>query len=99
MAIINKNIVSSKNIQNFKVGSIKKGKDKKLYKVTLSKKGIKKWEKTSGWETRCYNYLQSRIKRNIKKYKQGKFKSAKQAVAISYSQTKKKFPTCSMFNK
>ena len=36
-------------------------------------------------------YLQSKIKKNMKEWKKGKWVSQKQALAVSYSQTRKHF--------
>ena len=78
-----------------KTKKIKKYKSKKgtLYKYTN-----KKWKKASIKENKCNKYLQTKIKVNLKEYKKGKYKSYKQAIAISYSQTKKKFPKCKVIN-
>ena len=45
----------------------------------------------------CRSKLSNKIKINMKEYKQGnkKIKSAIQAIAIAYSQIKKKYPKCS----
>ena len=73
----------------------KKYKSKKgiLYKYTK-----KKWKKASIKENKCNKFLQTKIKVNLKEYKKGKYKSRKQAIAVSYSQTKKKFPKCKLLN-
>lgn len=44
----------------------------------------------------CKNYLTSTIKKNLKKYKEGGYKSSRQAIAASYTMTKRKFPTCKL---
>ena len=61
-----------------------------------SKKNIKKKSKKS-LKDFCRNKLSNKIKINMKEYKQGnkKIKSPSQAIAISYSQVKKKYPKCS----
>lgn len=79
----------------FKVGTIKKGKDKKYWKVIMNG-STKKWIKATRRETMCQNYLKSIIKKSLKKYKDGKYKSSRQAIAISYSLTKRKFPSCKL---
>ena len=45
----------------------------------------------------CRSKLSNKIKINMKEYKQGnkKIKSPLQAIAIAYSQIKKKYPKCS----
>ena len=61
-----------------------------------SKKNIKKKSKKSLKEF-CRSKLSNKIKINMKEYKQGnkRIKSAIQAIAIAYSQIKKKYPKCS----
>ena len=66
-----------------------------LFKVSTYK-GKKTWRKASKKDIKCNNYLQDKINYNISKYKNGKYKTSKQAIAISYSQTKKKFPDCNL---
>ena len=36
------------------------------------------------------------IKMNLSEYKKGKYKSSKQAIAVSYTQTSKKYPKCEL---
>jgi hypothetical protein len=43
---------------------------------------------------KCKGYLKSKIRTNIEEYKQGRYKSRAQAVAVSYSQVMKKHPSC-----
>ena len=67
----------------------KKSKSKRRSKRSKSKKGsLKKY---------CRSKLSNKIRINMKEYKQGnkKIKSPSQAIAISYSQVKKKYPKCS----
>ena len=73
--------------------TIKKGKDGKYWKV-VKHKTSKKWTRASRRETMCKNYLTATIKKNLKKYKEGGYKSSKQAIAASYTMTKRKFPSC-----
>ena len=42
----------------------------------------------------CKKLLQEKIVLNISEYKKGRYVSIKQAIAVSYSQIKKKFPEC-----
>ncbi len=42
----------------------------------------------------CKKRLQDKIKINLHEWKQGLWKSQKQAIAVSYSQVKKKYPRC-----
>lgn len=80
----------------FKVGTIKKGKDNRYWKVAVNIKGSKEWIRTTRKETLCQNYLKLSIKKNLLKYKKGEYKSSKQAVAIAYSITKRKYPKCKL---
>ena len=43
---------------------------------------------------KCRSYLQKKIKKNMAEYKSGRYSSRAQAVAVSYSQVKKKYPAC-----
>ena len=72
-----KNNTTSKKKQTKKLISSKKYKSNKSNKTKKSKK----------YKT----YLQTRIKFNMYLYKKGKYKSQKQAFAISYNQTNKHF--------
>lgn len=45
-------------------------------------------------ETKCKAYLQKKIRENLKEFEAGKFVSRSQAIAVSYSQTLKKYPSC-----
>lgn len=45
-------------------------------------------------KTRCSNLLKKKISINMKELKKGKFKNRAQAIAVSYSQVKKKYPSC-----
>lgn len=42
----------------------------------------------------CKKKLQAKIKINIDEYRKGRWKSPKQAVAVSYSQVSRKYPEC-----
>lgn len=74
---------------------------KKSYKNSkrkLSKRIRKsKRSKRGSLKNFCRSKLSNKIKINMKEYKQGnkRIKSAIQAIAISYSQVKKKYPKCS----
>ena len=88
---------------NLKIGTIKKGRDNKLWKVVLVRVGsmnYKKWTRATTMDIKCTNYLQNSIKKNIIKYKSNNksYKSANQAIAIAYAMTKKRFPKCSLIN-
>ena len=44
---------------------------------------------------KCNNYLRKKIKKNMREFNLGKGpKSRKQAIAIAYAQTKKRFKKC-----
>lgn len=74
---------------------------KKSYKNSkrkLSKRNRKsKRSKRGSLKNFCRSKLSNKIKINMKEYKQGnkRIKSAIQAIAIAYSQIKKKYPKCS----
>lgn len=67
-------------------------KTRKSNKKSKLKKRIKK--RRSVTKTTCKRFLQKKISINMKEWKEGKYKSQKQALAVSYSQTRKKYPTC-----
>ena len=75
--------------------TIKKGKDGRYWKVIKNKKS-KIWIRASRKETMCQNYLKTTIKKNLKKYKSGRYTSSRQAIAVSYTMTKRKFPNCKL---
>jgi hypothetical protein len=43
---------------------------------------------------KCRERLQKKIRINIGEYKSGRYSSRAQALAISYAQVKKKYPSC-----
>jgi len=59
-----------------------------------SQKRRSKSKRKSRSKSRCKGYLQSKIRINMNEYKSGRFKSRAQAVAVSYSQVRKKHPAC-----
>ncbi len=86
-----------RNPLTLKVGSVKKSNTNgKYYKVSSSHK----WVPATKNQVLCDRYLKRKIKTNIKEYKSGlnkknsRIKSAKQAIAIAYSQTRKAKPRC-----
>ena len=79
----------------FKLGTVKKGEDDRYWKVVKDNK-VKKWIRASRQETMCQNFLKKIIQKNLKKYKEGGYSSSRQAVAVSYSMTKRKFPSCKL---
>lgn len=50
--------------------------------------------KTRKSKSKCRQRLNDKIKINMKEYKLGLFKTRKQAIAVSYSQTLKRYPRC-----
>jgi hypothetical protein len=46
---------------------------------------------------KCYNMLSDKIKKNLKEYKSGRYVSRQQAIAVSYSQIRDKFPCCKKY--
>jgi hypothetical protein len=50
-------------------------------------------------ERRCKNLLKKKIGINLNEYKDGIFKSRKQAIAVSYNQVKKIRPSCKKYFK
>lgn len=77
-----------------KLGTIKKGTNKRYWKVIKEETGQKKWIRTTRRETVCQNFLRLSIKKNVTKYKKGGYNSARQAIAVAYNLTKRKFPSC-----
>ena len=61
------------------------------------KRSMKKRSKRGSLKDFCRSKLSNKIKINMKEYKQGdkRIKSYIQAIAIAYSQIKKKYPKCS----
>lgn len=86
--------------------TLKYSKKRSIYKVT-KRKNIKKSKKTKrskrskrskkSLKEFCRNKLSNKIRINMKELKSGskRIKSQSQAIAVSYSQIKKKFPKCS----
>jgi hypothetical protein len=71
---------------------------KKYKKSTRSSKGIKRSKKRSNKrgsvKSKCRQWLQDKIKKNMKELKKGRWVSRAQAIAVSYSQVKKSHPQC-----
>lgn len=61
------------------------------------KKSSKKRSKST--HGKCREYLQKKIAINMEEYKQGRFVSPSQAVAVSYAMVLKKYPHCKRFLK
>jgi hypothetical protein len=43
---------------------------------------------------KCKEHLQKKIRINMAEYKSGRYSSRAQALAVSYAQVKKKYPSC-----
>lgn len=54
----------------------------------------KKRSRKMSTKDKCKKYLQKKIKENLGEYKRGRYVSRKQAIAVSYSQAKSKYPKC-----
>lgn len=74
----------------------KKYKSNKKYKRKSTKRRFSKSlkKRKSITKNKCKKYLQKKISINMSEWKRGKFKSQKQALAVSYSQLKKRYPSC-----
>ena len=46
---------------------------------------------------KCKDHLQKKIRINMAEYKSGRYSSRAQAVAVSYAQIKKKYPSCKRY--
>ena len=57
-------------------------------------KNVRSRKKRSLSKKRCKSLLADKIKINISEYKSGRWVSIPQAVAVSYSQIKKWYPSC-----
>ena len=68
----------------------------KLYKKVKSKSitKCKSKSKTKSSKKVCRKRLSKKISVNMKEYKSGRWKNRKQALAVSYSQIRKKYPEC-----
>jgi len=66
-----------------------------VYKKSLRKSSKRKRSKSKRKSIgKCRKYLQKKIAINMGEYKKGRFVSPAQAIAVSYSETLKKFPMC-----
>jgi len=72
--------------RSYRTKSRSKSISKRSYKKRLTKK-------------QCQTKLRKKISINMKELKEGRFKNAKQAIAVSYNQVKKKFPSCKRYMK
>ena len=87
-----------------KKNKVKKLKTKKKLKSKSKNKKVKSKSKTKSKKMsvkktieQCKKELQKKIRINMNEYKSGRYKSPKQAIAVSYSQIKKKYPSCKKY--
>lgn len=67
--------------------------------VRKSKKRSRSRSRKRLTKKKCLQHLQKKIAININEAKQGIFQSPKQAIAVAYSQIKKKYPSCKRYFK
>jgi len=70
---------------------VKKSKRKSI------RKSIKKSKRKSKTPVRCRNLLSRKIRANIDEFKTGRYSSRAQAIAVSYAQSSKKYPSCKRY--
>lgn len=75
--------------------SIRKGKTSK--RSTRRKTSKRSPKRRSLTKRSCQTKLKNKIRINMAEYKKGRFSSRQQALAVSYSQVKKKSPGCKRF--
>lgn len=61
---------------------------------TRSTRKVRSKVRSKKLSAKCKKFLQKKIRINMGEYKSGRFKSRAQALAVSYSQMRKKFPKC-----
>jgi hypothetical protein len=78
-----------------RIGTVRM-KNHKYYQVKKTKSGSKKWLAAPASERKCHNYLKKKISINMseKKKKNRRIRTTKQALAIAYSQTRRKYSKC-----
>lgn len=87
-----------KQAKNFNLNTIKKGQDKKTeYIVSKKINGVKYWKKLSKEEKKCKKDFEEKKNINLAEYKNGKYISNSQAIAVTYSQVFKKEPNCKKY--
>jgi hypothetical protein len=60
----------------------------------MVKKSSKRRKSKRRSKSKCKKYLQDKIRINMDEYKEGRYSSRSQAIAVSYSQVLKKHPKC-----
>ena len=68
-----------------------------MHKTSIKKSFKKKSPKKTSLKLKCRKYLSKKIGINMAEYKKGRWSNKKQAIAVSISETKKKFPQCSKY--
>ena len=85
---------SNRRRQNIKGSNRKRQNIKGSNRKRQNIKGSNRKRKKMSTRDKCKRYLKKRISENIGLYKSGRFISRKQAIAVSYSQAKKKYSRC-----
>jgi hypothetical protein len=86
--------LSSMYERSRRVKSPKKAHSPKRSRRSIHKRSIKT---RSPLERECIQRVRSKISINMKEYKEGRFTSPKQAIAVSYSQVRKSSPKCARY--
>lgn len=77
------------------MSKIRRNRRKSIRSRKRSRRNKSKSRKTKlTTKQRCQKQLQNKIRINMREYKSGRYVSPKQAIAVSYSQTKKRHPSC-----
>ena len=92
-----KRLAPNKPAKEFNMNTIKVGLDKNKYIVAKKTNGTKYWKKLTKVEKDCRSNFDKKFKINRDEYKKGKYKSIKQALAITYSQVYKKNSKCKKY--
>jgi hypothetical protein len=84
-------------LSSLKVGTVRM-KNHKYFQVKKTKQGTKKWVAAPKSERKCHNYLKKKIAENMseKGKRKSRIKTSKQAIAVAYSQTRRKYNKCNL---
>lgn len=82
-----------------KSGHVSKVSRNKYVVVKRDKKGKARYVKAKPKDVKCSKTLKKNVKEMINDVKTKKIKTYKQALAIAYNKTQKKFPKCELINK
>ena len=63
-------------------------------KHNKSRKSVKSRKSRKSRKSKCREYLKDKIAMNINEMKEGRYISKSQAIAVAYSQIRKKHPSC-----